>query len=595
MIKSIDKMSGDRFSLRLRVALYTLLMLTATGVASAQSRGLSTIPGASSGGDSPLSSPLDGRSILTDPSKSLPPVERPVDPNAYMVGPNDQLIISLPIFERDFPVVVSMDNMLVLPRGFMVNVQGMTLTRLRAVVDSLYRSRSGMYKDVGVSLARARSIYVTVQGDVLHPGRTVMTAADRVTAAIEYANRTENLLPDIQFQMERQKQQQEAARPITKNLGAIIPTEMPVRRVVVRHNDGSTREVDLLRYTAFGDTAQNPMLREGDVIHVRRADPTVSTVAIAGAVTRPGAVPFHEGDNALLLVRLADGFRDDANPAGAAVARQTETGLSSLPVDASDSTALASFLLMPGDQLVIPTAEARSTTRAGVVSVVGEVTRPSAYPIVPGVTRLSEVIQRAGGFTPDASLNGAFISRPIDPKLYQRDEEGEDAIGGMSTSSLKLEDTTRFKYDSQLQNNKVSVDFAALFERHDPNMDVTLQHGDQIVVPTNPRSVFVRGRVGLPGWIAYKPGADAEYYITATGGYTEAADRERVAVVKFGTGVWKGREAEIRPGDEIYVPGERDTPARTSLEEANTFIQIASAIVVMAVTIANFIRDLNRQ
>jgi protein involved in polysaccharide export with SLBB domain len=577
----------------LRLLPILAVLLIAPVLAFAQSKGVSGIPGASSA-DNPLTNQTDTRSLLTDPSKSLPPVDHPIDPNSYLLGPNDQLIVSLPILERDFPVIVSMDNTLVLPRGFMVNVQGMTLTRLRQVVDSLYRSRSASYKDVGVSLARARSIYISIEGDVLHPGRMVVTAADRVMSAIDLANRTQELLPDVELEMQRQRQRQEAEQPITKNLGTVVSTELPYRHVSVRHNDGTISEVDLLRYQAFGDTSQNPMLREGDIVYARRPDATSATIVVAGAVNRPAAIPYSEGDNALMLVRLAAGFRDDANPAGAYVARHSETGLSTVPVDATDTAKLASIPLSPGDQLVIPTAEARSTARAGVVSVVGEVMRPSAYPIVPGVTKLTQVIEEAGGFTSDASLNGAFISRPLDPKLFMTQNEGADAIGGMATSSLKLEDTIRFKYDSELQKNKVSVDFPGLFEKHDPTKDIVLQHGDQIVVPTNPRGVFVRGRVALPGWVAYKPGAQVEDYIKATGGYTEAADKDRVAIVKFGTGIWKERESDIRPGDEIYVPGERDTPARTSLEQANTFIQITSALVGMAVTIAVFIRDLNR-
>lgn len=588
------QMVGDRTRFLLRSLLIIAMFLVAPRLMFAQTKAGGGIPSASSA-DNPLSGGIDSRSLLTDPSKSLPPIERPVDPNAYVLGPNDQLIISLPIFERDFPVVVSMDNTLTLPRGFQVNVEGMTLTRLRRVVDSLYATRSGMYKDIGVSLARARSIYVSIEGDVMHPGRMVVTAADRVLSAIEVANRTQDLLPDVEIELNRKQQQQQANQSITKNLGSVIAIDMPYRRVALRHNNGITQDVDLLRYEAFGDTSQNPMLREGDVLYVRRPDPTTATVVVAGAVNKPAALPFRAGDNALLLIRLAAGFRDDANPRAAYIARQSETGIGSIPIDATDSSALMAVALMPGDQLVVPTTDVRPMARAGVVSIVGEVMRPSAYPIIPGVTRLSEVIEKAGGFTPDASLNGSFITRPVDPKLFVAKAEGNDeAIGGMSTSSLKLEDTIRFKYDTELQKNKVSVDFSGLFERHDPTKDIVLQHGDQIVVPTNPRSVFVRGRVAQPGWIAYKAGANIDYYIGATGGYTDAADQDRVAVVKFGTGIWKERDADIRPGDEIYVPGERDTPARTSLEQANTFIQITSTLVLMAVTIANFIKDMKK-
>jgi protein involved in polysaccharide export with SLBB domain len=208
---------------------------------------------------------------------------------------------------------------------------------------------------------------------------------------------------------------------------------------------------------------------------------------------------------------------------------------------------------------------------------------------------LSEVIAMAGGFTSDASLAGAHINRASDPAQYRTKPLLADKIAGMANSSLNLEDSTRFKFDNELQQNRVSVDFIELFAKGDKSKDVVLQNGDEIVIPKDPGGVYVYGRVNHPGWVAYKSGADNEQYITAAGGYTEAANPGRVIVEKYGTGVWENVCCtQINSGDKIYVPGDRDTPARTSLETASTVAFLASALVSIIVTILTFIRDSNK-
>ncbi len=537
--------------------------------------------------------------ITSSGSSDLPPIERPIDAETYRLGPNDQLVISLPLIEPgEFPLVVSLDNTLLLPRGFaLLDVQGMTLAGLRRMVDSLYRARSSSYRNVGVALVKPRSIYVNVSGDILNPGRLVLTAADRVTTAIDLANKVSNDLPLEQ----RALLLKERARLSEGNLrvrGGLASGMIERRWVTLRHNDGRSRQVDLLRYRALGNEADNPTLREGDEVIVNAVDPAVPKVGVSGAVNSPAVLPYSAGDNALFLVRLANGVRGPVNPGDAYISRITDGGVTQIPLNLSDSAALVATQLMPGDQLVVSTAGDDIVTggrQLGVVSVVGEVERPSTYPIVPGTTRLSEVITFAGGFTADASLGGAFIRRTRDMRPYGKDLRDSDPGAVMSTSSLTLDDTTRLKYDLENQHNLVSANFIEVFERGNRGKDIPLENGDEIVIPTSPRHVFVRGRVTNPGWVPFLPGGNYETYIDMAGGFTDAAVASRVQVLKYGSGIWQAPgETDIRAGDEIYVPGERDVPARTSLEVASTVITITSGIVSLVTSIYSFVRELNR-
>ncbi len=540
----------------------------------------------------------DGQSRSSAVGADLPPIERPIDPTRYMLGPNDQLLLSIPLIEGgEYPIVVSLDNTILLPRGFpLVNVRGMSLARLREYVDSLYRARSASYRNVNISLVKPRSIYVSVTGDVLFPDRYVLTAADRPTTAIDIANKISNegLTKAREEEIAIDRRRSRDDRMSARDLGG----KRVVRRwITLRHNDGTIRRLDLLRYRAMGDEADNPTLREGDEIVVLPADYSMPTVAVVGAVNTPMAIPFAPGDNALMLVRLAGGARADGSATEAYIIRGGPSGLTRVTLDLEDSAALAATPIAAGDQLVVLAAEPGvAGEQNGAVSVIGEVARPATYPIVPGVTKLSEIIRMAGGPTANAALNGAYISRRVDLR-YQKDvtEMSEEPGAVLSASVLTMDDTTRLKYDLRNQKDRVSADFVEIVARGNTAHDVPLEGGDEIVIPPNPRNVFVRGRVAHPGWVAFSQGADFRYYVERAGGFTEAAEPGRAQVMRFGTGAWLAADdASINPGDELYVPGERDLPGRTSLEIASSIIGITGGIASLAFTVFTFVRELTK-
>ncbi len=557
-----------------------------------------TTSGPTSGGD--LQKILQGESAAdqfpsTTEQQGLP-IERRVNPDVYRVGPNDQLVISPSGLSDPIPVVVGLDNFLLVPRFRPVDVNGLTLSELESRLDSMYKARSSTYGDIHLSLLKPRAIYVTVSGNVIAPGQYIVTSADRATTAINLAGKIppELATVDDQFlELSKQSVLGTKSQYGSRNLGVESNGRVPIRTVVIRHADGTTSRADLVRYRAYGDDRDNPTLREGDNIIVEFPNPMSPTVSIAGAVNNPlVAVPYREGDNLGMLVRLAAGVRSDARPENAYVIRTSGKGEQNIGVDLTDSLLVAGFDLQEGDQVIVPGRERTDVQRSGVVTVEGEVVRPQAYAIVPGKTTLSEVIERAGGFTSFASLNGSYIRRPDDPLTFRPQQLVLDPKAGIATSPLSLEDTTRFKFDQQLQQNMVSADFVAIFRMGDKSRDVILQSGDEIMVPREMGQVYVSGRVRHPGWVTHKAGEQYEYYITQAGGYTEAAAPDRVTVEKFGTGIWDGvKHMPIESGDKIYVPGERDTPARTALEQTSTVLLIVSSalsIIQAVLSIINF-------
>ncbi len=567
------------------------LFLTATATVSAQP---TTRPFPSTSTiDRDALKPLAGTSSDATASGELPAIERAVDPATYRVGPFDQLLLAIrnPALDDQYvPLSVTADDRVILPRGGAVDVTGMSIRELERTVDSLYTSRSSHYS-ISLALLKPRRIYVDVKGDVLNPGRYVFTAADRVTTAIDAANRVQESTPEEKIrEQDRRTNQRGAENTGKRDVAATTMSMLPPRTVVVRHNDGSTNQADLTRYAAFGADLDNPTLREGDEIYVHRPSISDPLIFVTGAVNAPGAYAYRPGDNALMLWRLGAGSRPDAVPDKAHITRQGATGLDEIDVDLSDTTALAAISIQAGDRLVIPSRSAMVGPRAGVVTVNGEVMHPGQYPITDGHTTLSQVIADAGGVTPRASLAGSYINRPDGMNsVPSATANVQNPIAKMSTSALRLDDSSRYVYDATVQAHRVSADFEAVL-RGDASRDVVLRHGDVINIPTDPGGVFVSGRVAYPGWVTYRKGATVDDYIKAAGGLTEAADEDRVSVVKFGTGMWRTADyAKIDAGDEIYVPGRQEPPPRTALEQTQTIVGILGAVVSITLAVASFV------
>jgi protein involved in polysaccharide export with SLBB domain len=533
---------------------------------------------------------LGGSSASRRPTSStfgaeLPPIEKAVDPELYLLGPNDQLVVTIPALEDlslggEFPVVVSADYVVGLPRGVTINARGMTLAQFRRAVTSAFERRGGALDVSSVVLMRPRSIYVTVRGDVLNPGRFILTAADRVSTAIDMASEIPAGTPEEDLQKILREQGDDKFEQTGSRKQTLLSRDrMPKRNVSVRHNDGTSTRVDLARYAAFGRDNDNPTLREGDEVMVASPDYSGATLTVAGDVNTPMAIEYERGDNALMLVRLSAGLQPKADAKNAYIARRSETGQTRIPIDLGDTAALATMLLEPGDQLIVPRLEARPEARTGFVTVEGAVGQPSTYPIINGETKLSEVIQLAGGFAPDASINGSYIVRESDPADLEMRAQIKERLATISTSSLTLEDTTRYKFDQMVQRDRVSADFVGLFSRGDGTKDISLRTGDRIVVPENPRSVYVSGRVIHPGAVDFHAGSDVNYYIGRAGGLSSSADASRTQVIKYGTGLpLDVQDTPIEPGDEIYVVGERDLPARTPLEVAATALAVLASL-----------------
>ena len=229
-----------------------------------------------------------------------------------------------------------------------------------------------------------------------------------------------------------------------------------------------------------------------------------------------------------------------------------------------------SFKLKPGDKINVKKDNLRDQTCT--ITLSGEFVYPGTYRVKKG-TRLSDIIELAGGFASSAYLFGAVFTRQ-EVKTYDalgqervlEDEKrrliyDQSHLGNLSMdtgTSLTVMMSARreaLKYLEKQTNQysgRVVIDIDQnQFDRSRDNF--VIKDGDHLMVPTQPESIHLIGGVQQSISMAYHPSLSLHDYVHNVGGYTKYADVKNVYVFKASGRVFRNGKT-INPGDIIYVP-----------------------------------------
>lgn len=262
------------------------------------------------------------------------------------------------------------------------------------------------------------------------------------------------------------------------------------------------------------------------------------SVTIAGAVNKPGRYLLKKDMTLKDLIFTAGGFRKDALITKAEVSRiypfrkRKEAKLAKIievPIDSNYTKNIITspdeqFFLKPFDYVFIRSNSNWELQRNVVIQ--GEVERPGTYTLQNKYERITDIIKRAGGLKPTAYLDGAKFYRTI------------NGVG------------------------QIGVDFKKIFADPSDPQNIILQKGDRIIIPEKMFTVRVVGGVNFPSSVLFKKGAGVDYYIKATGGFTDLADKSNITI-KLANGkqfqpkrflFWKYLPEKITAGSTIYVP-----------------------------------------
>ncbi len=517
-----------------RAALAPLLLAASVAAAAAQS----DLPSPASPSDAARTQ--DRESAASPHSVALP---GPIDANTYRVGPGDVLRLTIggPL-TRDVLLTVGPEGTIGLPGAGTLVVRDRTLAQVRAsVLERLRRDIRGAELDVRLERPRTFRVYVT--GRVKQPGARFVTAASRV--------------PDV---LEPAELEADASR----------------RGIRIQHTDGSVERADLGLFLETGDAAALPLLRDGDVVQVPAS---TGHLFVGGAVSRPGAYEWAPGDSLATLLRMGGGLQPSAvSDRMLWLHWRRDAAPDSEWVGISDAAAF-SRPVTQGDHLYVFFVP--DWRQQHEVVILGQVSRPGAYPITEGATRLSDVVAAAGGFGADADLTSLRVHRAGGTGAENDIEL--DRLLRLSRGDLTASEYEVLRTKLAARREDYRVNWFAL--RKDPaSLDLALRNGDVVRVERLVSSIRVDGEVRNPAILTYRPGASVADYVKQAGGFTNRAWVGKVRVTRAVNGqTLLARNVEtLNPGDFIWAPERPDvTVWQQGREVLTALAQIATIVIAI--------------
>ena len=250
------------------------------------------------------------------------------------------------------------------------------------------------------------------------------------------------------------------------------------------------------------------------------------------------------------------------------------------------------------------------------VKLEGEFVSAGVYSVGPGET-LRQLVQRAGGFTPNAYLFGSEFTRES-TRVYQQqrlDEYVQSLELQIQRSSINLAASAVSAQDSTAAS-AASISQQALLSRLHrlrasgrivlevkPNStgidsipDLPLQDDDRFVVPPVPAGINVVGAVYDQNSFIYQADRRVGDYLRLAGGPNRDADRRQIFVIRADGSVYSRQAANglwgnnfeatrLNPGDSIIVPEKTAGPSvvRGFINWSQVFSQLAFGAAAISV------------
>ena len=388
---------------------------------------------------------------------------------------------------------------------------------------------------------------------------------------------------------------QQHLRDVLYQAGGVSPDAWLDSAQVFRiQPDGTTKVFSVnLRNALDGNALDNLLLEPRDRVLVHRQPELVEprSVYVQGDVAHPGRYPLAGNMHASDLVRSAGGLLRSAAAEDGELSHYVAKTSDSSPTPVNVAVNLRAALegdaehdviLNSGDVLTVPEKTGWKDVGSSVW-LRGEVRHPGTYGIHTG-ERLSEALERAGGFSSDAYPYGAVLTRrevrdlemKSHQELVQRVKNEQLALKALPENTedqknLKLTAMAQVQTTlDQLQANaplgRVVIHVRGdVKEWKNTDADPVLRDGDEFAVPKKANYVMVTGQVFNPTSIGYRPGRSAKWYLGQSGGFTQLSNRQAAFVIradgsvlaaKNNSGWFSGDPLNtvLKPGDTIVVP-----------------------------------------
>lgn len=467
---------------------------------------------------------------------------------------------------------------------------------------SLY-SQVGQGNSRSLSMSELQPINVTIGGDFIAEGTFPASPNERVDQFVtRIYNESRNMI------LSAVKDQQTFLQLYSET------TEFSKRGIKLVRSGDTVKVLDLMRFRLTGDFDNNPYLQNDDVLIFPVLDLEKNSVEVAGAVKNPTKFQYVEGDKISDAILFAGGIdKTYKNVNQATISRLSQDGLTEnlIVVDLNDD-----FVLKPGDRVKL--VGEPSFKEGYNVLVLGEVNNPGIVFIPKNGEKLYNIVKKIGGFRKTAYLEHAevirdefvnhsfwkdylkekFLAEPSsrtgeETTTYLSYIRNYERLSMLRNAYLIREDSVNFFIDNELRlnDNRSKLDFNELDDPNSQASNYIVKNNDVIIVPEKPDYVYIFGQVAEAGYYNYEPNKSLEEYLLEAGGITEHA-QDDVFLIKAKSREWinltENRNAQIEPGDYIYILKEIPRSFWYYAAQVNTITSIVGSIATVVLLLNQF-------
>lgn len=440
------------------------------------------------------------------------------------VGDSFKLILTGNLND-EHELMIQRDGSIAIPQFGKVSLAGKSLQLAEEVVSNMI-STSAVGVNSFLSLDKVRDVQVLLVGGIENPGIYTLSGGSNILGAID------------------------AAGGISRN-GSF-------RNIELKRGGESIYNLDMYDVLVSGDFKTNITLRSGDTIFIH---PVNFEVAVTGGVNHEAIFEILPNENLSDLIKYAGNFSQDYYGYGSIHVRRVD--LKSSKILNVPMTQLDQFILSPRDSVTVP-AFKNDLDELKKVKIEGRVARPGEYFIEEGDT-IKSLIERAGGYLPDAYLYGAALYRKNaleQEKLYAQlrySDTINHIISSLGKPNININPSVLEFLSEEIRSNqftgRVIINLYNSLSSANKSDDLALLEGDRIHIPSMQKVVHILGDFGNPINATFDPELSLDGYIKLAGGLKESAVQDIIIIDPDGkTHLYKKSLFNLRSNIDIY-PG----------------------------------------
>lgn len=325
--------------------------------------------------EEPIDSSIFGSELFSRSSTVFEPNLRIATPSSYVIGPDDELIVTVyGLSEKRYDLQVDEQGDVYVPNVGPINVNGLTIDEATALIKSklsagIYSSLKTGRTKMSLSLGKIKSIRVSVIGQAKKTGSFTVSSLTTLF----------NML----------------------YLCGGPAANGSFRKIEVIRGNNVFKTADLYEFMLKGSQKDNILLREGDVVRIPYCE---ERVIISGNVRRPGKFESVANETMKDLLEHCGSFDAMAYKKSVTLFRITDNGKTTIDLPENN---FGSFGIQNGDEVFVSPVRELFTNR---IALFGYVHRPGYFELSTGLT-VRSAVQKAGGLMPEAHLGNVSIYR----------------------------------------------------------------------------------------------------------------------------------------------------------------------------------------